>query len=324
MEAALAYAALGVVSSGCAGYALANHLAGRRERRRLRQMALAPEAGESKLPLWLAWRLTHGVAVLEPLAQSLLRRPLVARYIRWMCQSLEERHVVATASGLLSSVVALGAAVVVAGWLLAGSPMFGIAVAGAAVVAAGGAAKSAAERRESDLRGEVPDALRSLGVCFRAGLTLSQTLRQTAHEMKGPLGALFQSAALVLDTGGTSTEALAVFRQRADVPELAFVAVALDVQHRSGGSVAPVLAAARESVESELELETSLRVQTAQAKLSARIVTLMPFVLVALFSFMSPGFLDPFFASVPGMALLAVALLMQAAGVAAVHRMLRA
>ena len=151
-----------------------------------------------------------------------------------------------------------------------------------------------------------------------------QTLEQTASEMKGPLGELFLSAALVLQTGGTASEALALFRQRADVPELAFVAVALDVQHQSGGSLAAVLDAARESVESEIDLARSLKVQTAQAQLSARIVTAMPFVLIALFSLMSPGFLSPFFESMAGMALLAAALIMQVAGVILVHRNLDA
>ena len=62
--------------------------------------------------------------------------------------------------------------------------------------------------------------------------------------------------------------------------------------------------------------------QTSQAKLSARIVTIMPFVLVGIFSLMSPGFLAPFFESLPGMLLLAAALAMQAVGVLAVHRLL--
>ena len=64
------------------------------------------------------------------------------------------------------------------------------------------------------------------------------------------------------------------------------------------------------------------KVQTAQAQLSARMVTFMPFVLVALVSLVSPGFLMPFFASFAGLALLAVAQVMQAAGVMLVHRML--
>ena len=107
------------------------------------------------------------------------------------------------------------------------------------------------------------------------------------------------------------------------MPELGFIAVALDVQHAGGGSIAPVLEAARESVEGELDLARSLRVQTAQAKLSARVVTAMPFLLVALFSLMSPGFLQPFFGSVAGLGLLALALTMQVAGVFAIRRMLK-
>lgn len=107
------------------------------------------------------------------------------------------------------------------------------------------------------------------------------------------------------------------------VPELSFVAVALDVQHRTGGSIAPVLESATESVEGELKLMRALRVQTAQAKLSASIVTVMPFVLVALFSLMSPDFLSPFFSSFLGLALLALALIMQLTGVLIVRRMLK-
>ena len=97
-------------------------------------------------------------------------------------------------------------------------------------------------------------------------------------------------AARRLQMGASPDEALAVMRASDQVPELSFVAVALDVQHQSGGSIAPVLETARESVVSELDLMRSMRVQTAQAKLSASIVTVMPFLLVALFSIVSPGF----------------------------------
>ena len=84
-----------------------------------------------------------------------------------------------------------------------------------------------------------------------------------------------------------------------------------------------VLDAARETVEGELELTRSLRVQTAQAKLSARIVSVMPIVLVALFSLVSKDFLGPFFSSFAGMALLCIAIAMQVAGIVSVRHMLK-
>lgn len=183
----------------------------------------------------------HGVSGLRPVAEALLRREPVRRYVLWARMALEQRGYASTSDALLSLVLGACLALLVAGWVVAASPVFGAAVAGCALVALCAAVKSDAERREAALRDEIPDALRSLGVCFRAGLSLMQTLEQTGSEMKGPLGELFLSAALVLQTGGTASEALALFRQRADVPELAFVAVALDVQHQSGGSLAAVL-----------------------------------------------------------------------------------
>ena len=317
MDAVVGLAAVGVASSGAAGYLVARLATIRHERLR-RTWALAAEGGRGAAHPGLAWRLRYGVSGLRPVAEP------VRRYVLWARMALEQRGYASTSDALLSLVLGACLALLVAGWVVAASPVFGAAVAGCALVALCAAVKSDAERREAALRDEIPDALRSLGVCFRAGLSLMQTLEQTGSEMKGPLGELFLSAALVLQTGGTASEALALFRQRADVPELAFVAVALDVQHKSGGSLAAVLDAARESVESEIDLARSLKVQTAQAQLSARIVTAMPFVLIALFSLMSPGFLSPFFESMAGMALLAAALVMQVAGVVLVHRMLDA
>ena len=75
-------------------------------------------------------------------------------------------------------------------------------------------------------------------------------------------------------------------------------------------------------VKDTLSLRRSLRVQTAQAKLSARIVVVMPFILVAAFSLVSPDFLMPFFTSVFGYALLGLALVMQVAGIVLVRRAL--
>lgn len=320
MDPILGLGGIGVASAAATG-ALAGAALYDRAQKRRRMRALLVEEGESA-PSWVAWRLAKGVRWLLPAAERLVRWAPAARYSQWLRAAAEARGVRASSAVLLSDVMGAAAVCVFAGWGIAASPVFGCAAAACLVIGLGNAGKSDAERRTCQMRDEVPDALRSLGVCFRAGLSLMQTLRQTGSELKGPLGEVFLAAARTLETGGTATEALALFKRRSGLSELCFVAVALDVQHTSGGSLAAVLEAARESVEGEIELARSLRVQTAQAKLSARIVTFMPFGLIALFSLMSPGFLMPFFTSLVGMALLAVALVMQGAGVLLVHRML--
>lgn len=276
--------------------------------------------------------LQRGCAPLKPVARKLLAIPAVRRSAVDLTDMLAlnsardgaHEEVSLDAGAVLSVVLAAASLVAAAVSIATASAICGIACGTCGVLLAFTRARTFAEKRMEAVREEVPEALRSMGVCFRSGLSLLQTLKQVAHELDGSLGTLFDTAARRLEMGATTTEALAVFDTARQVPELTFVAVALDAQHQSGGSIAAVLESAQESVESELELRRSLRVQTTQAKLSARIVTLMPFLLVALFSLMSPGFLEPFFTSLPGMALLGLALGMQLAGTLIVHRMLKA
>lgn len=182
--------------------------------------------------------------------------------------------------------------------------------------------KSFIDKRNDELRDSVPDALRSMGSCFQSGYTLLQTFEFLAKESEGEIKFLFEKCSNILKTGGTIPEALEQLKGNESAPELAFVAVALDVQHQSGGSMGPVIDAARDMVESRLDLLQKLKVQTAQAKLSARVVTILPFALIACFSIISPNFLAPFFSSVLGIVVLCVAAIMQIAGVICVRKML--
>lgn len=174
----------------------------------------------------------------------------------------------------------------------------------------------------SGLREQVPDAIRCLSTCVKCGLSLMQTFEQASHECKGALGQVFLLAHNRLNMGSSVSESLEVFESVREIPELKFIAVAFSVHHVTGGPIADVLDCARESVLSELELARTLRIQTAQAKMSASIVTILPFVLLALFSFMSPGFLNPFFSSFVGISILVLALCMQLTGVMLVRKTL--
>lgn len=287
--------------------------------RRHRVVKTVAEGGHDALLVWVK----RAAALLDPLTSRLLRSGPIKRAASDLAQACEERGFAWGEAASLSALLLVATAAFLVVSLVTRSVACGAAVACCAVLAVTGWTRSLADRRLVTVREEVPEALRSMGVCFRSGLSLVQTLHQTAREMRGPLGRRFEVAAQRLEMGGTPEEALATLQGDGRISELSFVAVALDVQHQCGGSIAPVLDSAREAVENDLGLRRSLRVQTAQAKLSAQVVTMMPFVLVALFSLMSSDFLTPFFSSLPGMVLLSLALLMQFAGVMLVRRMLQ-
>lgn len=223
---------------------------------------------------------------------------------------------------LLSDLILATLLAFMVGGVLTGSLTFGIAIGCVTFIGAISFARNRFAKRNIAMREEIPEALRTLAMSFRSGHSLPQVLSDSSRECKGYLAYLFSVASDRIEMGATPEEALAVMRGNDRVPELSFVAVALDIQHQSGGRIALVLESAMDSIEGELKLARSLRVQTAQAKLSASIVTIMPFILIALFSLFSPDFLSPFFSSPLGMAVLAIALIMQLSGVLIVRRML--
>lgn len=179
------------------------------------------------------------------------------------------------------------------------------------------------DKKKEKIRNDIPDTIRSMSACFGAGYTLIQTFNQLAKESNGEIKKLFNNCCHILQMGGSISESLHCIRSNTDVEELNFIAVALEVQHQTGGSIKPVLDSAKDMIENKLELIRMLHVQTAQAKLSARIVMILPFVLIALFSIISPGFMMPFFTSLLGFLFFLVACVMQAAGLIIIKKMLK-
>lgn len=316
-------AILAIVSVFLAGIAggLLGYLACDWVRRKGRASSMLSESFAERILL----QLQGGIPALDKVSGRIMgKAPVLEDVASRVSAHLDERGLAFSKQTLVSLLFCASLAVGVIGGLVAGSPVFGLALAAIVALGAVSVVKSRGEKQDIATREEVPDAIRSLEMSFRSGHSLSQTLAASAKECPGYLGRLFSIAADRMEMGATASEALSAMCDNKRVPELSFVAVALSIQHQSGGSIGPVLESALDTVEGELKLMRNLRIQTAQAKLSATIVTIMPFILLALFSMMSPGFLAPFFSSFMGMMLLAVALGMQFAGVMAVRKVLRA
>ena len=313
--------AVGMIAAACAfaSGACAVRLAFGRRARRVPDVLLVAEGVRTG---WLASRLRRGIGAFLPPARLLLKSARAAEWAKDAVSLCEEKGYRTDREALISfacaSFCAVAAIVGLATQSLAAAAAVPACI--AAMVAA--SVRGACDARREAVRESVPDLLRSMEACFQTGYTLVQTFEQVAKEAEGPLRGPFLRAAHLLEAGRPASEALASLRDDALLPELSFVAAALQVQHETGGSLKQVLDAARETVEGEIELKRALRVHTAQAKLSARIVSVMPLILVALFSVVSEGFLEPFFESPVGIALLALAVGMQVAGIAMVRRML--
>lgn len=266
--------------------------------------------------------LRNGVSVLLPVCERLCSIPVVCQRAEEVERALLLRGLESNVSNALSLLLCVASFAFLLGGVLGGSLLTGFVLACGVLLAAVYWSRYEKEKVMDSCKEEIPEVLRTMQACFSVGHSLPQTFDQVSKVEDQLLSSLFGEASSVLRAGGTVHESLECLKRGPQSRELSFLATALEIQHRTGSSMQQVLDVTRESIEEDLEMSRSLRTQTAQARLSARIVTAMPFVLVALFSIMSEGFLEPFFESVPGLVMLGVALLMQVAGVVIVRNLL--
>ena len=319
METSLLVGMLAVLAAFACMFAAAHASALSLRRRRA---SMAAQGDEVSLQGFVAWRLRNGFSLATPAARMLASAKPVGNLFDEAVELFASRGWPSTQEAAGSVLLVGTATASIAAGIALQSPIAALAMLACIIAVLLMVSGNMADKRQEAIREAVPEALESMAACLSSGFTLLQTFRQVAEDTPGPLGETFARSAHVLEVGGSAERALEELRCGAHASELAFVAVALDVQHQSGGAMRQVLDAATDSVKGELSLRRSLRVQTAQAKLSARVVVVMPFVLVAAFSLASPDFLAPFFASPLGYALLALAIIMQVAGIALVRRAL--
>lgn len=177
-------------------------------------------------------------------------------------------------------------------------------------------------KRARELQRSMPEALRLLNMSLNAGNSVTQALRFAAESCPEPLASELQRAVWDLEAGKGFDAAMAGLRSRTGGSEFAYLAVALEIQHKSGGSLGEVLASVQDSLRQAAKLDEELRTKTTQGRLSARIVAVMPVVLLAVLSLFSGNYLEGFFASPLGVALFALAIVLECAGVLLVRRTL--
>lgn len=177
-------------------------------------------------------------------------------------------------------------------------------------------------RRDGQLRREMPQVIRLLCISLDSGASLVQALEYAAEGSNGQMSRELKRAVWDLESGRSFSEAMKSLRRRTNGSEFDCLIVAMEIQHMCGGSLGAILESVSQMLQQTADLEEELVTKTTQARLSAKVVALMPLVVLLLLSLASPGFLGQFFESAAGVALLILALLLEAVGVVLVRRTL--
>ena len=264
----------------------------------------------------------NGIALMRPIATQLIRIKRINTWCKRISATLEDRVPTVNLRSLCELQLASALLTALLAFALTGQLVIAAVAALLPPLLSIQRANVWHRTQRTQLREQLPDALNAIGMCFSAGHSLQQALGQVACETPNPLGGQLLKSFNDIDVGYGVSEALERLEQRTDCADLRFVLVALDIQHMTGGSLRELLEGTAASIAESFELMRSLAVQTAQARMSARIVTIMPFALLVLLSLVMPGYLATFFGSTQGFILLLSALGLEALGIFLIRRIL--
>ncbi len=169
-------------------------------------------------------------------------------------------------------------------------------------------------KRLEAFQSQLPDAIDMLVSAMKAGYSFQAAMNFIGEEMPAPLGLEFARFYDEQRLGIDVRTALVSLQARVDSMDLKMFVTAVLVQRESGGNLGEVLANISDIMRERFALEGELETLTAESRLSARILALLPLlVFVGMFA-LNPGFMRPMLQQPAGQIMLVLAGLSVAMG----------
>lgn len=205
-------------------------------------------------------------------------------------------------------------------WLLTGRVGW-VLVAGVALVAAPRwAYRWLRRRRQQAFEAQLPDALLLVAGALRAGAGLSVALQTLVQQTPAPLGQEFGLLLREQRLGLHLDACLGNLQQRVPTPTTVLVVSALRIASQTGGGLADTLERTAHTVRLQHQLEGKVQALTAQGKLQAWVVGLLPLVLMMVLNHMEPEAMSHLWHTHLGWATLALVAALEVLGVYTIRR----
>jgi tight adherence protein B len=149
-----------------------------------------------------------------------------------------------------------------------------------------------AKKRISLFEEQLPDALDLMVRSLRVGHPMNAAIGIVAREMMDPLGTEFGLIADEATYGMPITDALDRMAERVPVPDLRFLAIAINIQSTSGGNLAEILEGLSRVIRSRFKLFRKIRAITAEARWSGWFLSVFPVIALLLVQVVQPNYYD--------------------------------
>jgi tight adherence protein B len=177
-------------------------------------------------------------------------------------------------------------------------------------------------KRNSKLLEQFPDALSSIVRCVRVGIPMAEALRTVSRDALEPTKTEFQTLADKVTIGIPLDVALRDLSMRIRLTEYQFFATALTLQARSGGGITQTLETLAEVIRKRVGLKARGYALTAEARTSAMILAVLPFIAGGGIFVMQRPYMKLLFDTSSGQSCLGAAILLMGAGLGTIQYMI--
>jgi tight adherence protein B len=145
-------------------------------------------------------------------------------------------------------------------------------------------------RRAGAIARQLPDGIDLMVRSLRAGHPLNSAFQVIAREMPDPLGSEMGIVADAITYGDDLTDAVTAFADRGGIEDARYLAVAINIQAGTGGNLAYVLEALAKVIRDRFAMLRKIRALSAEGRLTAIIVSVVPLVIFASLNAISPTY----------------------------------
>lgn len=288
------------------------------EIQRINQRIQAMSAGnyEGRPALLIKQRLLSETPAVE---KVLLRIPRIHRLDRLLEQSGSSMSVAQFLATMLLAALAgmLLGYVLSLPWLI--TLLLGLAAASLPYIAI----LNKKHKRVNKIERQLPDALDLMSRALRAGHSFPSALDMVAKEGQQPISQEFRIVSDEVNFGIPMSDALNNLAVRVPVTDLRYFVIAVLIQRDTGGNLAELLDNLAGLIRERFKLLGHIKVLSAEGRLSAWILTILPFAMVLLINIINPRLMSVLWTDNFGQKLSAAAMVAMVLGVIWMWRIIK-
>jgi tight adherence protein B len=174
---------------------------------------------------------------------------------------------------------------------------------------------NAKQKRLNTIEQQLPDALDLMARAMRAGHAFPSALKMVGDEMPDPVAGEFRIVFDEINYGISVQDALTNLATRVPSTDLRYFVISVLIQRETGGNLSELLGSISSLIRARLKLLGTIRVLSAEGRLSAWILTLLPFALALVIYIVNAKFLSVLWTDPMGLRMVGFALVLMVLGI---------